>query len=154
MIVWPSPPHRAVGQDDIRQNKLLESLVDFKPRIIHSTNKNLVSRNRAATLIYEAKRCLVCQTHTYTHTYICARTHVCTRRTYESMFVTCEDSLYILRLSSLSSLFHRCVPLGTVNFPKSTSRYSRRYSTPTQPTACRACDPLRKYLRPATRPVR
>lgn len=29
-------------------------LVGSKPRIIHSANKNLVSRNRAAALMYEA----------------------------------------------------------------------------------------------------
>jgi len=70
---------------------------------------------------------------TYTHTH----THVYTQCTYESMFVTCVGDVLILRLSPLSlSLFHRCVPapLGTVNFPKSTSRYSRRYSTSTQRT--------------------
>lgn len=64
---------RSLGQDDIRQNKLLESLASIKPRIIHSANRNLVSRHRAATLMDEAKStsvsCIKQYTHTYTYVY-------------------------------------------------------------------------------------
>lgn len=52
LVASPSP--RADGPGDIRQNKLLESLAGSKLRIIHSANNNLVSRNRAATLMRDA----------------------------------------------------------------------------------------------------
>lgn len=89
LVVFSSP--RADGPDDIRQNKLLESLVGSKLRIIHLANKNLVPRNRAVTLMCEAdaKPTNVLCTKQY------ARTCMRMAHTYESMFVTCVREMFL-----------------------------------------------------------
>lgn len=136
MIVQSFSSRRIVGQDDIRQNKLLESLagsenysLDKQGSHFEKSCGDLNVRSRR-----EIDDCLVCQTIHHTHAYRHTHTPTCTHDTGTSR-CSCVEDVLILRLSPLSSsLFRRCVPapLGTVNFPKSTSRYSRRYSTSTQ----------------------